>query len=73
MVQLLQTETTDEVPWVATSAVITALKAFIDGYSTTSSVTYSFGYRQSSLMEMSTDGKYDDVAFQLELIDLLVN
>ena len=57
-----QTETTDEVPWVATSAVITALKAFIDGYSTTSSVTYSLDIDRM-LDGMSTDGKYDDAKF----------
>ena len=59
-----QTETTDEVPWVATSAVITALKAFIDGYSTTSSVTYSLDIDRT-LNGNSTDGKYDDAAFSV--------
>jgi hypothetical protein len=53
-----QTETTDEVPWVAASAVITNLKAFIDGYSTTSSVTYSLDIDR---VDSDADGAFDDV------------
>jgi hypothetical protein len=52
-----QTETTDEVPWVAASAVITNLKAFIDGYSTTSSVTYSLDIDR---VDSDGDGAFDD-------------
>ena len=51
------TETTNEVPWVATSAVITNLKAFIDGYSTTSSVTYSLDIDR---VDSDGDGAFDD-------------
>ena len=38
------------------------MKAFIDGYSTTSSVTYSLDIDRT-LNGNSTDGKYDDAAF----------
>ena len=60
------TETTPEVPWVATSAVITNLKAFVDGYSTTSSVTYSFDIDRT-LNGNSTDGLINDAAFSASI------
>lgn len=53
------TETTPEVPYTSSSAAITSWKTFIDGYSSTNSVTFNLDIDRL-LLGASTDGKYDD-------------
>ena len=56
------TETTAEVPFTASSAAITSWKGFIDGYSSTQTVTYNLDIDRL-LLGVSSDGKYDDGKF----------
>jgi hypothetical protein len=55
-------ETTAEVPYTASSAAITSWKGFIDGYSSTQTVTFNLDIDRL-LLGASTDGKYDDGKF----------
>ena len=56
------TETTPEVPYTSSSAAITSWKTFIDGYSSTNSVSFNLDIDRL-LLGASTDGKYDDGKF----------
>ena len=60
---IVATETTPAVPYTASSAAITSWKTFIDGYSSTNSVTFNLDIDRL-LLGASTDGKYDDGKYQ---------
>ena len=53
------TESSPEVPYTSSSAAIYSMKGFIDGYSSTQTVTFNLDIDRL-LLGSSTDGKYND-------------